>query len=158
VYLELLDHNVQVQVNSVPLTVTNFDQIANAMRHLLCSDSKTWSSSFKDLKRKFPEFFSDDFFQVIGVDEFNVKDDEGPTKFNHDLLVLIESFKTGVLGLGFTSSTIDSYIEIFDLDKSLMSDETFSKYAHAAQNEFDYDLTKWYEENKINITEMEQVD
>jgi hypothetical protein len=159
VYLKLLGDDLRVQLDSVPLTVINFEQIANAMGRLLCSDPKTWSRSFHSLKRKFPEFFSDEFFQAIGVEEFDVNDDKGPTKFNSDLLALIKSFKTAVLGLGFTSSpTIDSYIKIYGLDEALMSNDTFLKYVQAAQNEFDYDLATWYEQHKIPISDMEHVD
>ena len=159
VYLQLLGDGLQVQLNSVPPTVINFERIANAMCHLLSSKSMTWSGSFRSLKRKFPKFFSDEFFQAIGVDEFDVKDDEGPEKFSSDLLALIKSFKTAVLALEFTSSsTIDSYIKVYDLDKDLMSDDTFLKYVHAAQTEFDDHISEWYETNKIFIPMMEEVD
>jgi hypothetical protein len=159
VYLQLLGDDLRVQLDSVPPTVINFERIANAMRHLLKSDPKTWSGSFRSLKRKMPTFFSEGFFQAIGVEEFDVKDDEGSTKFKRDLLALIESFKTAVLALGFTSSsTIDSYIKVYELDEALMSNETFSKYVQAAQTEFDDHLTEWYETNKIPIPAMEEVD
>lgn len=159
VYLQLLGDDLQVQLNSVPLTVIYFEQITNAMRHLLSSDQKTWSCSFRSLKRKMPTFFSEGFFQAIGVEEFDVKDDEGPEKFSSDLLALIKSFETAVLILGFTpSSTIDSYIEVYDLDEDLMSNETFTKYVQAAQTEFDNYLSGWYQMNKISIPEMEKVD
>jgi len=159
VYFDSLDADLQVQLGSVPLTVINFELLADAMRNLLKSDSKTWSRSFHSLKQRFPEFFREVFFQAIGVENFNVNNDES---FKCDLLALIESFTSGVLDLGFTStSTIDSYIEIYDLDKDLMSNETFSKYVQAAQIEFDDDIVEWYKQNKIPnpaMEDMEEVD